>query len=661
MKHCYQLICGMIIFLLLCGPAAAAPWESAEALGQWLETELPVILQKHHVPGSVLAVVHEGQMAAIAGYGFADRETRLPVDPELAVFPGGYVSVVFTHAALLHLMEQGRLERGRPVTDYVAGLPWDYTYETPLTIHHLLTHTHGLESRDIARFALEATALSDTAAILDRELKAPVLRPGSFVTFGAYGAALSTRLIQLVSGMNFASYVQQAVFDPLQMEKASFAPVLPGELDERLVKTYYWDNGQISRAPRFFSQVPAHDGVTLTAVDAAAFLAALTQPPDGEESSPAPDVPDAEATDDTEIVFSWQTAGQWLAGLQPIQEQAADHVSGISYGFFETSRQGQTVLMIGGSALGVFTQMVLLPESNIGLFYAQNIPGDGAFEELFATLLEMWFPGESSRLPTYTGKMNLDAYGGHYRAAQTSQHTLAKLHAIAAGDLKVESSGGMLEILSLGAGDHLGGFGVEPSRWRPVAPLTFQRIDGEDMIVFTEDSSGDIVGLYSLQSQHGSYYPVASWQSGSVQLTIAGAALFVLALNIVIMPIKLLLRRGWRPLQPVPFSVRVVPWWSLVVSILFIGGAAAIIYELVWQQTAGMPAYAGGISQWARSGLASMVTGVGALGILVLLLLAVWRSPVLHSFSRFWQSFVVLAGTAISLWLWHWNLLGYWF
>src|SRR5262249_53440742 len=65
-------------------------------------------LVEHHIAGAVVAVVKDGALLFEKGYGFADVERRLPVDPERTLFRIGSVTKLFTATAVMQLVEQGK-------------------------------------------------------------------------------------------------------------------------------------------------------------------------------------------------------------------------------------------------------------------------------------------------------------------------------------------------------------------------------------------------------------------------------------------------------------------------------------------------------------------------------------------------------------------------
>lgn len=60
-------------------------------------------MKEHNIVGVTLAIVQDGEMILLKGYGFADRESRIPVDPATTLFRPGSTSKLFTWTAVMQL------------------------------------------------------------------------------------------------------------------------------------------------------------------------------------------------------------------------------------------------------------------------------------------------------------------------------------------------------------------------------------------------------------------------------------------------------------------------------------------------------------------------------------------------------------------------------
>ena len=134
--------------------------------------------------------------------------------------------------------------------------------ETPLTIHHLLTHTSGLTSGGIVRNQGDSLA-----TYVSKLTKAPLaFQPGTRFVYGNVGIhSVLPRIIEIVSETPFHEFMQKRLFDPLEMNNTYFS--VPMEKVSKLIlmesaKSKIGGNGLISAAEDFlhFEQMLLNGG-----------------------------------------------------------------------------------------------------------------------------------------------------------------------------------------------------------------------------------------------------------------------------------------------------------------------------------------------------------------------------------------------------------------
>ncbi len=91
----------------------------------------------------VVLVAKKGEVVLSKGYGWADRENKIPNSPT-TVFNIGSVTKQFTASAILKLVEQGKMKTSDKISSYFTETPTD---KKDITIHQLLTHTSGISNR----------------------------------------------------------------------------------------------------------------------------------------------------------------------------------------------------------------------------------------------------------------------------------------------------------------------------------------------------------------------------------------------------------------------------------------------------------------------------------------------------------------------------------
>jgi CubicO group peptidase (beta-lactamase class C family) len=176
------------------------------------------VMADRHIPGVTLLVEHRGRRIVARGYGLADVENNVPAELE-TVYQTGSLTKQFTAAAILQLVEQGKLRLDDDVTKLVPEL---HIRGGTVTVHNLLSHTSGLveSNRDetIPEWGTAITHKRVLELIGDHELE---FRPGEKFQYRNSGYYLLGMIVERVSGMSYADYVRVNMFQPLGMRRTS--------------------------------------------------------------------------------------------------------------------------------------------------------------------------------------------------------------------------------------------------------------------------------------------------------------------------------------------------------------------------------------------------------------------------------------------------------
>ncbi len=161
--------------------AGGGPGDPAEVQA-FMDGLMSAEMSQNHVPGAVVVVVKDGEVLFSKGYGYADLETRTPVDPATTLFRPGSVSKLVMWTAVMQLVEQGKLSLDADVNEYL-DFTIPATFPEPVTLKSLLTHTPGFEDKSGDLFVLEPEKLISLEAYLQRNIPARIFPPGEI---GAY-------------------------------------------------------------------------------------------------------------------------------------------------------------------------------------------------------------------------------------------------------------------------------------------------------------------------------------------------------------------------------------------------------------------------------------------------------------------------------------------
>ena len=209
-------------------PAQRGPADAAE-LPAFLDSLLAQQLAENHIAGAAVAVVKDGQVLVTKGYGYADVENGIPVDPQETMFYIGSVGKFFTWTAVMQLVEQGKLDLDADINTYLDFRIPD-TYPQPITLKHLLTHTPGFEDRFFENLSLDAADVLPEREWLMTHMPARVRPPGDVAAYSNYGTQLAGYIGARAAGQSYMAYIQEHILDPLGMERSTAYSPLPPEL-----------------------------------------------------------------------------------------------------------------------------------------------------------------------------------------------------------------------------------------------------------------------------------------------------------------------------------------------------------------------------------------------------------------------------------------------
>lgn len=190
------------------------------------------MMQTYGIPGGAVALVRDGKLIYVRGFGYADKENKTPVQPD-ALFRIASVSKPITSAAIMKLVEEGKLKLDERVAPFIAhltpapGATVDPRWEQ-ITIRQLLDHTGGWDRNKpnggfdpmdrplIAAAAVNAPAPASAETII-RYMKGMPLdfNPGEKHVYSNFGYAILGRVIERVSGMRYEEYVRTHVLLPV--------------------------------------------------------------------------------------------------------------------------------------------------------------------------------------------------------------------------------------------------------------------------------------------------------------------------------------------------------------------------------------------------------------------------------------------------------------
>jgi D-alanyl-D-alanine carboxypeptidase len=214
----------ILLLLWLCLLCGATTHVQAQTLEQKLDDYLKAAQRVQHFQGAAL-VAQDGKILFSKGYGMADAES-FTRNFDYTKFQVGSVTKQFTAAAIMQLVEKGKLKLDAPISAYLPDYPQPTADK--VTIHHLLTHTSGIpnytalpEALTKRNESIEVKKLLELFDMLPLEFE-----PGAEMRYSNSGYEVLGAIIEQVTGRPYAAYVRDYILKPAGMASSD----VPGDL-----------------------------------------------------------------------------------------------------------------------------------------------------------------------------------------------------------------------------------------------------------------------------------------------------------------------------------------------------------------------------------------------------------------------------------------------
>ena len=514
----------------------------------WLDEQLGKAMQQQPIAGAVVVVVKDGNVLLDKGYGYADVAAKKPVDPATTLFRVGSLSKLFTWTAVMQLVEQHKLDLDADINRYL-----DFSIPPrdgkPITLRDLMTNTAGFEEASKDLFVPDASALISNEAWLKRWVPARIYPVGEVPAASNYGAALAGYIVQRVSKQPFEAYAEQHIFQPLDMQHASFRQPLPPTLQPDMALSY----SAATEPPHPFELIPAAPAgaLSISGGDMARFMIAHLQFGRAGE---------AQLLEQPTVQTMHGYARSGVPGLH-----------GMSLGFARMDRNDQQILGDTGSTRFFHSEVALFTAQHAGVFVAIDGDADKAvLRHVFDGFADRYFPAlPQIKQPTLATALTHGAQlVGSYLPSRISQSNFRALRNVFVQTQVTMAPDGTLRTPMF---DSV----VGPAHWREIKPflwlddasgnhLSAVMQDGKVRMLAIDDTAPNLVFL-----------PVSGWQTAhwNIELLVVTLAIFLLAA--LSWPLAALLRR----LRHQPFALEdgSARWYRLsrvtaILQLLFAAG-----------------------------------------------------------------------------------------
>jgi CubicO group peptidase (beta-lactamase class C family) len=191
-----------------------------------LDTLIHSYMQQQAALGAAVAILQDGEIIYLNGFGTTSvEEGGVQVTPR-TLFAYGSISKNLCAVLIMRMVEQGLLQLDMPIVHYLPSLQFsDAERGRKITLRHLLSHTSGLpmggkvwgprDPDSLRRFVYEQipyyTFLSE---------------PGAVHLYSNTVICVAGHVAEAVTGQFYDDLVQEYVFDPLQMSRVTYDPVI---------------------------------------------------------------------------------------------------------------------------------------------------------------------------------------------------------------------------------------------------------------------------------------------------------------------------------------------------------------------------------------------------------------------------------------------------
>jgi CubicO group peptidase (beta-lactamase class C family) len=188
-----------------------SPFETQIANAREIALELR---KENKIPGMAIAVSVGGEMVWSEGFGYMDLENQIPVDPATTMFRIGSVSKTLTAAGLGILMDRDSIDPDAVIQTYVPDFP---TKRAPITVKQVAGHIAGIRHYRGDEFMSGKSypTVSEGLAIFQDD--SLLFDPGTEYSYSSYGWNLISAVIEGASGQDFLEFMQNEVFEVLDM------------------------------------------------------------------------------------------------------------------------------------------------------------------------------------------------------------------------------------------------------------------------------------------------------------------------------------------------------------------------------------------------------------------------------------------------------------
>ncbi len=238
--------CAALVFATISGCASGPPERPLNLapgdlsyLKEYMGWFMRKRMNERGLRGLSFALVDESGTLWSGGLGFADVAARLPANED-TIYPVASISKTITAAAVLRLVEGGRLDLDAPLRRALPDFRIRSRFSQPgdrgVTLRNILSHHSGLPSDYLYGFYYPTPAavpknLNENFLQLPRLMHAEYVSapPGRVFAYSNLGYSLAGAAVARAAGgdrasfADFENYIRKSIFTPLAMQRSAFS------------------------------------------------------------------------------------------------------------------------------------------------------------------------------------------------------------------------------------------------------------------------------------------------------------------------------------------------------------------------------------------------------------------------------------------------------
>jgi CubicO group peptidase (beta-lactamase class C family) len=527
--------------------------QDSTELEAYMDGVMQTLLSEKNIAGATLAIIRGDEVLLKKGYGFADYENQLPVDPDKTIFRIGSITKLFVWNSVMRLVAEGKLDLNTDINTYLKDFKIPEAYGEPVTLKHLMTHTPGFEDRLLNLFSLDSTALRPLGELLRDDLPERVRPPFTQASYSNHGTAIAAYIVEQVTGMPFNDYTERYFLQPLGMKSTTLRQPVPASLAANQSKGYQYRNGYISKPFEYIPLYPAGAAGT-TAADMIHWMQTYLN--HGKQG-------DYILLDSAVLAVMMSDVKRHHPNTNPMH-----------YGFMDMSMNGVQIIGHGGDTFWFHSIMALIPEHRVGLFVSFNTDtGGGAYSRVLKAFLERYYPDHRPLPPALHVTSDwLKTFAGEYRLNRFPYSDVLKIASLFSRVNMQVTEDNRLRVDMNG----------ETNYYLPIDSTTFRKAFSNEVIAFERNAQGEVIHAYE-----GLLAIFALDKVGFADASSTHTALFFIILLtslgvVCYWPMVALIRRNhsrsMRLKKPLPVIHKVLAWLTFLFYLIFI---VLLIFSLV--------------------------------------------------------------------------------